>query len=226
MSLVILTPDEIRALIDQRIQDLIGVNVPVTQEWINSIIQNLITIDQLNTALTAKATDIIQLLDSHISSSLTSYVTQDAFASALSGYLTNVAASSLATRDELVALGSSFSDSLTALNTAIQALVTQDQLRAATRATIAVMKTAGEAPDVDLVFVKNTSQVLINPNTNLDRDLQYFYARGTAPFDIAGKNGQIIDGGKFTVPAPTSPSTPVTVRLTRDPENTMMWVRN
>ena len=83
---------------------------------------------------------------------------------------------------------------------------------------------AGVAPDVDIVIVKNTTAVTVNPNTNLDRKAQTFRLTGVGDVTIAGIFGQTIAGASFTM-TPGSDTAPVCVTMIRNPDLETQWLR-
>lgn len=90
--------------------------------------------------------------------------------------------------------------------------------------TLAVMTIAGQAPDVDVVLVKNTTAITVNPSTNLDRKAQTFRLTGIGDVTIAGVLGQTIAGSAFAV-TPGSDTSPVCVTLIRNPDLETQWLR-
>lgn len=90
--------------------------------------------------------------------------------------------------------------------------------------TRAVLTIAGQAPDVDVVIVKNTAAITVNPNTNLDRKAQTFRLTGTGDVTISGVMSQTIAGAAFTV-TPGSDTAPVCVTLVRNPDLETQWLR-
>lgn len=90
--------------------------------------------------------------------------------------------------------------------------------------TRATQTASGQAPDVDVVIVKNTSAITVNPNTNLDRKAQTFRLTGTGDVTISGVMSQTIAGAAFTV-TPGSDTAPVCVTLVRNPDLETQWLR-
>lgn len=90
--------------------------------------------------------------------------------------------------------------------------------------TTAVMTDAGEAPPVDVIILRNTVPIDVNPTQVLDQTAHTFLYRGMASVTLRGSNGQFFDGAFFTKSPGTSTS-PVSVTIIRDPINPKMWLR-